>query len=120
MSKAILPKGPEADAHWRSHVEAQRKSGLSKKQYCRNHQLKDFALDYWVKKFNKAAKKPKSSFAKVEVSPTLSTKANSEAPSHKGRHGMRLVLPNGLALEIGPDCDVANVARLLAAMGGSR
>ena len=49
MAKA----GRDKAEHWRQHVEAFRSSGLSRKAYCRKHQLNIHSLDYWRKRLNR-------------------------------------------------------------------
>lgn len=36
---------------WQAHVRALAASGLSRRGYCRRHQLSYHALTYWVRKF---------------------------------------------------------------------
>ena len=38
---------------WQKTIDDWKSSGLSKKQYCKNHNLKVHNLHYWIKKFNK-------------------------------------------------------------------
>jgi len=35
---------------WRQHVESHKKSGLTRKAYCREHRLNIHTLDYWRKR----------------------------------------------------------------------
>jgi transposase-like protein len=37
---------------WQKTISDWQSSGLSKKQYCQNHNLKVHTLHYWIKKFN--------------------------------------------------------------------
>ena len=39
--------------HWRQCVEAFQSSGLSRKAYCRKHQLNIHNLDYWRRRLNR-------------------------------------------------------------------
>jgi transposase-like protein len=38
---------------WQKNIDDWKSSGLSKKQYCKNNNLKVHTLHYWIKKFNK-------------------------------------------------------------------
>jgi hypothetical protein len=37
----------ETIAYWKQHVEAFQSSGLSRNEYCEQHQIKVHRLDYW-------------------------------------------------------------------------
>ncbi len=39
--------------YWRAHVQALEKSGLSRAEYCRQHQLSYHALTYWLGKLRR-------------------------------------------------------------------
>ena len=39
-------------AFWQQHVDQWRKSGLSQAAYCREHQLSEFSLSYYKRKFD--------------------------------------------------------------------
>ena len=39
---------------WQTHVRALTANGLSRRAYCRRHQLSYHALTYWVRKFRQA------------------------------------------------------------------
>jgi len=37
-------------SQWQAHIRAQKKSGLSRTEYCRRHELSYHALTYWQRK----------------------------------------------------------------------
>ena len=38
--------------HWQAHISAQRKSGLSRAAYCKEHNLSYHAATYWNRKLS--------------------------------------------------------------------
>ena len=43
--------------HWEAHIRAQQKSGLSRAEYCRRHDLSYHALTYWQRKLSEPSRK---------------------------------------------------------------
>ena len=41
---------------WQVHIRAWKKSGLSQKEYCRQHSLNNHQLGYWKRKFTTSVK----------------------------------------------------------------
>ena len=74
-------------------------SGLSRRDYCAQHQLSVNTLDNWRRKIKAATK-----FVRVEVSP---------APQHQGR--LTLVLTNGRRIETEAGFDEHELTRLIHA-----
>ena len=48
----------EKARQWRGHVEAQKVSGLSVRQYCRDHGLSKAQYYYWLRRFNDCDEAP--------------------------------------------------------------
>ena len=109
MTSKLPIRGPEADARWRDHIDRYRASGLSKVEYCRKHGMSDHALDYWLKKFKDArhTQQP-ASFVRVDIPPVARAR------------GLRLSLPGGVTVDVADDFDVAQVAKLIVAIGGRK
>lgn len=92
---------------WQTHVKALADSGLSRREYCRRHQLAYHALTYWVRK--RAANNDVTQLSLVEVA------LPHRPPLHLGGSAFRLHLQCGL-LEIGADFDQNALHRLLAVL----
>jgi hypothetical protein len=94
---------------WHTHVRALAASGLSRRAYCRRHQLSYHALTYWVRKFRQApgtAAPP----ALVEVPVLASSLVYRAGPP------FRLHLGDGRLLEIDADFDATSLSRLLGVL----
>jgi hypothetical protein len=94
---------------WHTHVRALAASGLSRRAYCRRHQLSYHALTYWVRKVRQApgtAAPP----ALVEVPVLASSLVYRAGPP------FRLHLGDGRLLEIDADFDATSLSRLLGVL----
>lgn len=91
-------------AHWREVVGQWAESGLSKAAFCRQRNLNLWQLHYWHRRLKELDDQAAAGAAFVEVPPVSSS-------------GLRLVLPNGLALELARDFDAETLGRFLAAVG---
>ena len=91
---------------WQAHVRALAASGLSRRGYCRRHELSYHALTYWVRKFRQVPVQA-SPPALVEVPLCPSTLMRRSGPP------FRLHLGDGRLLEIEVDFDAASLGRLL-------
>ena len=94
---------------WQAHVRAVATSGLSRRGYCRRHQLSYHALTYWVRKFRKVPVHT-SPPALVEVPLRPSPLVSLPGPP------FRLHLGDGRLLEIEADFDAASLGRLLGVL----
>ena len=75
--------------YWKQHDEEQRRSGLSIRAYCEQHQLKNHNLNYWREKFRRESEKGPNAFVRVVAKkPALETSVVA-----------RLSLSDGLVLE---------------------
>lgn len=61
-------------AHWRAHVMAWRKSGLSQTCYSREHGISQSSLSYWIQRL-KAGLPPATLPSIVEISPAAVVQA---------------------------------------------
>ena len=94
---------------WQAHVRALAASGLSRRGYCRRHELSYHALTYWVRKFRQVPVQARSP-ALVEV-PVLASSL-----VHRSGPPFRLHLGDGRLLEIEADFDAASLGRLLGVL----
>ena len=94
---------------WQAHVRTLALSGLSRRGYCRRHELSYHALTYWVRKFRQVPVHA-SSPALVEVPVLASSLVQRSGPP------FRLHLGDCRLLEIEADFDAASLGRLLGAL----
>ncbi len=104
--RAIRNKPSSSQRHWQAHVRALQRSGLSRAEYCRHHDLSYRALGYWQRKLSR----PRG--------PTLVPVAIGDRPGASGRAALRIVLPGRLAVEVGDNFSPATLTRLLATLEG--
>ena len=97
--------------HWQAHVKAQKKSGLNRAEYCRQHKLSYHALTYWYNKSSGAVSKkstivpvPYRSIAKLPLLPESSA--------------LKLILPGNISIEVGDNFSPTTLTRLLASLEG--
>ena len=107
MNTIIHTSPEERRSFWQAHVNALADSGLSRREYCRRHQLAYHSLTYWVRK--RAANNDVVQLSLVEVA------LPHRPPLHPGGSAFRLHLQCGL-LEIDADFDQVVLHRLLAVL----
>ena len=95
---------------WQAHVTAQKESGLSRAEYCRQHQLSYHAATYWTRRLSKPASKETTL---VPVTFASSIKINS-APAT--RSVLRVILPNKIAVEVDDSFSPTTLTKLLATL----
>lgn len=88
----ISQEPPTTD--WQHHVDACKHSGLSKAQYCREHQLIYHLFIYWNTKLGGATRQPAQSAGKLVPVKLADQAAGSHATSTS--HGLQIHLPNGV------------------------
>lgn len=93
---------------WQDHVEALAQSGLSRREYCRRHNLSYHAATYWWRKLPQAAVTGEPSFSLIEVSNRLAA-----------RSPLRLYIGSCM-IELDPGFDQATLARTLAVLEQGR
>ena len=94
--------------HWQAHVKAQQQSGLSRAEYCRQHNLSYHALTYWQKKFAR----PSSSSATTLVPVSLRTE-----PVRKVFYPeLQLILPGKISVAVGDNFSPATLSKLLTVL----
>lgn len=93
--------------YWREQVAQQERSGLSVKQYCETHGIKDQSFYVWRKRLRK---EPALRFALVETT--------SEKQVLAGDAGLELIFNKGERLRIGQSADVAVLRRVVEILRG--
>lgn len=93
---------------WQPHVEALAQSGLSRREYCRQHNLSYHSATYWLRKLSQAVVKGEPSFSLIEVPNRLAA----QSP-------LRLYIGSCM-VELDPGFDQATLARTLAVLEQGR
>ena len=91
---------------WSAQVKAFERSGLSRAEYCRQHNLSYHAMTYWLRRFS-ASKESTSTLVPVPFHPL---KLN---PINTASETIRVILPGGLTVEIGDNFSELALTRLL-------
>jgi len=92
--------------HWRAHIKAQKRSGLNRAEYCRQHELSYHAMTYWFGKLST----PSSKTTLVPVSLKNNIEQNT---IQADRAALKINLPGRVAIEIGNNFSPATLTRLL-------
>jgi len=96
--------------YWQAHVTAQKQSGLSRAEYCRQHQLSYHAATYW----NRRLSKPTSQETTL-VPVTFSSRIKiNTAPA--AQSVFKVILPNKIAVEVGDGFSPTTLTKLLATL----
>lgn len=101
-----IPKGYQSQcaASRKTHIDAWRQSGLSKRKYCEQHSLSLTRFTSWVTQTNKDSD---VKFVPVEVEPTKQASKPSQT--------LLIELANGIKVNF---TEVKNVRELLLMLGG--
>jgi hypothetical protein len=96
--------------YWQAHISAQRKSGLSRAAYCKEHNLSYHAATYWNRKLS-LPEQEQTNLVPVKFSSNIAL--NPGQPVHSG---LKVILPNKIAIEVGDDFSPATLTKLLTAL----
>jgi hypothetical protein len=96
---------------WQAHIQAFRRSGLNRAEYCRQHNLSYHALAYWQRKLSAPEPAKEYDLVPVSIKPLLMSKNNGA-----DRASLRVVLPGGCTIEVGDDFSPATLSRLLTTL----
>lgn len=112
MTKRIDKGHTRQQRHWQVHVKALVRSGLSRAEYCRQHDISYHALTYWQKKLSKPA-----STTTTLVPVTLQSDSDRNViPS--GRAELQINLPGKMSIAVGDNFSPATLTRLLTVLEG--
>jgi Transposase len=104
MSDIVIeqkPANPKAE-EWAERIAAQQRSGMSVKQFCKEHELTEYSFYAWRKRLHE---KGPARFALVESSPRRQERTAEAA--------LELVLTTGERLRIGTGVDPATLRTVL-------
>ena len=109
MSDTVIEErtsNPKAN-EWAERIAAQRRSGTSVKQFCKEQGLTEYSFYAWRKRLQE---KGPMRFALVERS--------ARRQERTAEAGLELVLANGERLRIGPGVDIPTLRTVLEALRG--
>jgi len=98
---------PHNRRRWNAHVKALAHSGLSRAEYCRQHELSYHALTYWCRKLRKGHNGPASTLVPVPLNHFQQTSA---------KPALHLHLPGKCSIEINDHFSEQTLCRLLAVL----
>jgi len=99
---------PNRSRYWQAHVKALSESGLSRAEYCRQHQLSYHTFVYWQRKFA-----PKNPQGMKLVPVALPTVPGAMTGSRVDDVGMKILLPGDIAIAVADNFSPATLAKLL-------
>jgi hypothetical protein len=95
---------------WQAHVNALSKSGLSRKEYCRQQQLSYHAMIYWQKKLQKQ----KKNIAPATLIPvSLLPRCGERDSKASSRASLTVTLGDRYSIRVGDDFSGTTLTRLL-------
>jgi transposase-like protein len=111
---------------WRRHIARQARSGISVRAYCEQHGVSEPSFYAWRRELarregeaagarpraNDARRRPGRRFVALTLKRAAAVDARLPAPAG----ALELVHPRGHVLRIGPGCDRATLAAVLAAL----
>ena len=95
---------------WKEQVQLWQESGLSQKEYCRQHNLRENQLTYWKKRYVKT----ESAVSLVELKLSSS---HCVSLNLSGRSALRLNLGRGYQVEVDNGFDPVTLKQLIYVLG---
>ncbi len=95
---------------WQAHITAQKQSGLSRAEYCRQHQLSYHAATYWYRRLSKLTNQETTL---VPVTFASSIKIHSASTA---RSVLKVILPNKIAVEVDDGFSPTTLTKLLVTL----
>jgi hypothetical protein len=107
-------RGNLPQRQWPAHVQAFRRSGLSRAEYCRRQNISYHALTYWQRKLSRPGTgRSVPALVPVPLAGNLVSHL-----SQIGSGALRVILPGRLSIEVGDGFSSATLSRLLAILEG--
>jgi hypothetical protein len=96
---------------WLAHLKAWQKSGLSRAEYCRQHNLSYHAFNYWKKKTDRQQK------AACNFVPVPAIRI-AQAAAHNHRATLKIDLGSSLKIEVHDGFTPATLSQIVQALRG--
>jgi len=93
--------------HWEAHLQAAAKSGLSRAEYCRRHDLSYHAMGYWHKRLSRD--NSHQTFVPVKM-------ALIRNEDYRDESGLKIILPGKMSIAVGNRFSPATLDRLLTTL----
>lgn len=134
VAKQRWVRDDEKEAFWRKHVQAQKRSGISKRGYCKANNLPEASFYGWVREIAlRDREKIPASHAASQLTkmhadsdnPFVPLRLLSDAPensaagsTHDGVKDNRIEIhvPGGAVIQVNADCNVNYLAQLFCAL----
>lgn len=103
----------EKERYWRKTIREAARSGLSIREFCRRHDLKESQFHWWQRRLRASGR------ASAKSKPTEESSASFALVSEEGgavEAGLELVLADGRRLRIGRGVDEETLRTVLAAV----
>jgi hypothetical protein len=108
MTKPISKDQVRNRRRWQAHLNAAEKSGLSRAEYCRQHNLSYHALGYWHRKLF-SRKECRQTFAPVNMA-IIRNDVQEDKP------GLRVLLPGKMSIAVEDNFSSATLEKLLTVL----
>lgn len=97
---------------WTERIHAFQESGLSRKDWCRQNEISQSTLSYWIRKLRSEDTEAESDpvFAKLPL------EEERKVPVLTGASPVTILLPENIRIEIGVDCPARLLTALLQAL----
>ena len=99
-------------AFWQAHVREQKKSGLSRAEYCRRQNLSYHALTYWTCKLSRPRQSPPI------LVPVPMQNVQPKASAAEQGTGITITLGGRIAIEVSEHFSPSVLARVISALEG--
>ena len=101
---------------WAERIRAFQESGLSRKDWCQQHEIPPSTLSYWIRKIQsedtETEDAPDPIFARLPMEQEL------VVPIHTGTPPVTILLPENIRIEVGAECPARLINALLQALKG--
>lgn len=111
MTQLPISKPEESNAprYWKVHVETLKQSGQSRAEYCRQHKLSYHTFTYWQRKLSIRPTIQETTLVPVPFKTFINPRS-----VQSDRAGLKIILSEKIAVEVGDNFSSATLVRLLA------
>ena len=95
---------------WQAHVNALAKSGLSRAEYCRQHNLSYHTMNYWQRKLSR------SNNRQATLVPVTLPAALMRNGGQHNQADLQIILPGKMSVAVGNNFSPATLSRLLTVL----
>lgn len=92
--------------HWRAHIKAQKRSGLNRTEYCRQHKLSYHAMSYWSGKLSTTSSK--TTLVPVPLKNNIDPNTIQSEQT-----ALKINLPGRVSIEVGNNFSPTTLSRVL-------